>query len=348
MIGRGRALERVLARIPRTVVGVHPELAGALALARVALGSDAQVAAMIGLGRAAVGTVSAARAARAGVLLDLSASGLARIAGDWEAAVAVYRRMPVEPASLAALGMAGAEVVPVVAANNRGTAALWAGDWAEADRHLTAAMDANLDTLAIPQLNAIAYHFLLRCERGELGPAEAAARRVIATASAAGLEMAVQVVGAYLTMVHVKVDRGEADEADEWLERIADVEAITPEPHVRLAAAIVLAMRREAAGDRETALAGLRTQGDLAGWRPPSGLRERWMLTEAALLARADNGTDRAVIAALSRLLPACRRCGLPVTPSTILRWHHTSSATAGPSRTPAPADPPSPPASAL
>jgi putative transposase len=34
------------------------------------------------------------------------------------------------------------------------------------------------------------------------------------------------------------------------------------------------------------------------------------------------NWTDRAVIAALARLLPACRRCGLLVTPSTILRWH--------------------------
>ena len=32
MAGRGRALERMLARIPRTVLGVHPELAGALAL----------------------------------------------------------------------------------------------------------------------------------------------------------------------------------------------------------------------------------------------------------------------------------------------------------------------------
>src|SRR5690242_604396 len=32
--------------------------------------------------------------------------------------------------------------------------------------------------------------------------------------------------------------------------------------------------------------------------------------------------TDRAVIASLARLLPACRRRGLLVTPSTILRWH--------------------------
>src|SRR3954471_618435 len=34
------------------------------------------------------------------------------------------------------------------------------------------------------------------------------------------------------------------------------------------------------------------------------------------------NWTDRDVIAALARLLPACRRCGLLVTPSTTLRWH--------------------------
>jgi putative transposase len=32
--------------------------------------------------------------------------------------------------------------------------------------------------------------------------------------------------------------------------------------------------------------------------------------------------SDRAVIAALTRLLPACRRRGLLVTPATILRWH--------------------------
>ena len=103
-----------------------------------------------------------------------------------------------------------------------------------------------------------------------------------------------QVIGAYLTMVHVSVERGEADEADEWLGRIADVEAMTSEPHVGLATAIVLALRREAFGDPETALAGLRAQGDLAGWRLPSGLRERWMLTEAALHARAGNGAAAA------------------------------------------------------
>ena len=288
--GRGRALERTLARIPRTVLGVHPELAGALAGARVALGSDAEVATLIGLGRVVNGAVSAGRAARAGVLLDLSASGLARIAGDWEAAMAAYRSVPVEPEALAALRMVGSEIVPVVVANNRGTAALWAGDLELAERYLTAAVEVDLDGLALPQLNAAAYHALLRCERGELDLAEAAARRVIDAATSAGLGTAVQSVGAYLTMARVALDRGGTDEADEWLERIADVEALGPEPHVRLAAAVVLAARREAAGDREGALTGLRGQGDLASWGAPPGLRERWMVTEAALLARAGDG----------------------------------------------------------
>ena len=34
------------------------------------------------------------------------------------------------------------------------------------------------------------------------------------------------------------------------------------------------------------------------------------------------NWSDRAVIAALARLLPPRRRLGLPITPATIMRWH--------------------------
>ena len=302
MAGRGRKLELMLARIPRTVLGVHPELAGALAGARIALGSDVEVATLIGLGRAVNGAVSAGRAARAGVLLDLSASGLARSAGDWTAAVEAYRSVPIEPEALAALRMVGSEIVPVVVANNRGTAALWAGDLELAEQHLTAAVEVNLDGLVLPQLNAAGYHALLRCERGELDLAEASARRVIDAASSAGFGLALQSVGAYLTMARVVLDRGGTEEADEWLERIADVEALGPEPHVRLAAAVLLATRREAAGDREGALAGLRSQGDLASWRPPPGLRERWVVTEAALLARAgDGGAARELLVRMGR-----------------------------------------------
>lgn len=57
--------------------------------------------------------------------------------------------------------------------------------------------------------------------------------------------------------------------------------------------------------------------------------------------------SDRAVIAALARLLPTHRRRGFLVTPATILRGTGTSSATAGPPNPSGQADPPSPPASA-
>src|SRR5688500_13151463 len=57
--------------------------------------------------------------------------------------------------------------------------------------------------------------------------------------------------------------------------------------------------------------------------------------------------TDRAVIAALARLLPARRRLGLLVTPSTNLRWHRQLLARRWTTRPVRAGRPPSPPASA-
>lgn len=300
--GAARAVERTLVKVRDTALATHPELAGCLALARIADGSDADVARLIDSGRAAAATVPAGRAARAGVLLDLAASGLARMAGDWEGALAAYGSLPAEPEDLAALGMVGSEMVPVVVANNRGTAALWAGDLVAAEHHLAAALAVGLDGLTISQLNAAAYHALLRWARGELAEAETEARRVAAAAARAGLGRAVQSVGAYLAMARVILDRGGVDEADPWLDRIADVVAPGTEPHVRLAAALVLADRREAAGEPEAALAAARDPAGVVGRAPPRGLRERWAATEAALLARAGDGAAaREVLAAMGR-----------------------------------------------
>src|SRR3954466_2256832 len=52
--------------------------------------------------------------------------------------------------------------------------------------------------------------------------------------------------------------------------------------------------------------------------------------------------TDRALIAALARLLPVRRRLGLLVPPATILRRHRQLVATAGPPSPPDPVDRPS------
>ena len=53
--------------------------------------------------------------------------------------------------------------------------------------------------------------------------------------------------------------------------------------------------------------------------------------------------TDRALIAALTRLLPTRRRLGLLVTPATILRWHRQLVARHWTMRPPDPVDPPIP-----
>jgi hypothetical protein len=48
----------------------------------------------------------------------------------------------------------------------------------------------------------------------------------------------------------------------------------------------------------------------------------RWLCCNDARHGPGMRWTDRAVIAALTRLVPARRRLGLLVTPATILRWH--------------------------
>jgi LuxR family maltose regulon positive regulatory protein len=304
MRGRSHELDRVLTEIPRMVLGVHAELAASLAGARVSHGSDVEVAALLDGSAAAADALSRRRAARVRVLRDLSAGGLTRRAGDWASMVAVFQRVPVEAGALAALDMVGAEMVPVFVNSNLGAAAYWAGDLVAAERHLAAATKVELDDHVPTRVNAMAYHALLRCARGELDPAEAAARRVIASASAAGLVKAPQVAGAYLTMATVALDRGVAQAADEWLGRVAEVEAMAPEPHVQVAAAGLLALRREAAGERAAALAALRTAGAVDRGRLAPGLREWCTLVEAELLARSgESGTARRLV----KRLPATR-----------------------------------------
>jgi len=57
--------------------------------------------------------------------------------------------------------------------------------------------------------------------------------------------------------------------------------------------------------------------------------------------------TDRALTAALTRLLPVRRRLGLLVTPATILRWHRQLVARRWTTQPTQPGRPPSPPACA-
>jgi LuxR family transcriptional regulator, maltose regulon positive regulatory protein len=302
--GHSRELERALAPTPSTVRAEHPEIACGLAGARVVRGIEHEVADLVASGRARLGALPARRAARARLLLDLTTGALARLQGDWNAAVALYRSVPVDPVALAALGLGQAESVPVLVNNFLGMAALLSADLPTAYRDLRAAVSADFPTRApLSQLNAAAYLSLVQCERGELGPAQCAALDVVRTAVEAGLERTPQVVGAYLTMAHVALDRAQPDDADEWLGRTAAVEEVAGEPHVRVAAALLLAARRVAAGDRERALSGLRataSEVDLA--RLPRAVHGRWRLAEAILLA--DLGDPRQARAILDQLAP--------------------------------------------
>jgi LuxR family maltose regulon positive regulatory protein len=305
--GDARELQRLLAGVPRAVLLARPELAAGLAGASLAQGAVPGLDA--GAGAAGAGELPGRRGDRLRVLLDLCAGARARIVGDYDGAVAAYRRVPLDPGALSRLGLADAELVSVNVLSNLGTAELWTGDLHRAESHLLAAAEAGGAPPALPNVNAAAHLALLQCERGELDAAEATALRTVAAAAAAGWESAAQVASAYLALARVVFDRGGLGEADSWLDRTADAEVLAREPHVLLGAALVVAARRQAAGDRERALAGLRGTADLLGsWAPPQALAERWLLAEAALLARSGDAAQSRAL--LERVGPPCTADG--------------------------------------
>ncbi|WP_345382058.1 LuxR C-terminal-related transcriptional regulator [Pseudonocardia yuanmonensis] len=311
MGGDGRRLERVLAQVPATVAAVHPELAAGLAGARVAQGIGLDVPRLLEAARTVhVDGLPSRRRGRAEVLRLMSAGGFGRLVGDWGAVRDAYRQVPLEPGALAALGMAGGELVPVVAHNNLGTAAFWTGDLDAAERHLTAAVEAAVPGVVLAQLNALSYRALLRAERGELDAAESEARKVLATAAAAGMEDTAQVAAAHLVLVEVALDRGDPEAADERSERLAAFETVTAEPHVRFLAALLAAERLATADEHESALANLRAQLDADADRVPPLLLERARLLEASLLAK--TGEPERTLVVLDDM-------GTPTTPAALL-----------------------------
>jgi LuxR family maltose regulon positive regulatory protein len=283
--GGAHRLEQLLTDVPRAAVLSRPELAAGLAGARVVQGSAHEVAALVDAARRGVVGLSQVGAARLDLVLDLICGALARSTGDFPTMEAIYRRVPREPAALTRLRIAAVEIVPVVALNNLGTAELWSGDLVGAAEHLAAATGYGTDGPTLPHLNASAHLALLHCERGELAAAEAAARTVTATAETLGWSTTPQAVSAYLAMARVLLDRDELTDIDQWLARVAEVEAVAPEPHIRLAEALLLAALRDSAGDCEEALTGLRaTREQLEPWTPPQGLADQYAVAEATLL----------------------------------------------------------------
>jgi LuxR family maltose regulon positive regulatory protein len=286
--GSRRELDVLLSGVPRDVLLSHPELAAGLAAARIAQGASGEVGALTAAASAAMDGLAIQRAKRLRFVLDLIEMVYARTQGDLAACAAAARRIPDDPHTLASLGLAAWDLIPMLVLSNAGTAELWIGEGLEAEKHLRAAIDANHGrSLLRPYLNSAAHLALLHAERGDLPNAEADAQEVVQRAIQADWASSPQVVAAYLALARVALDQDDPAGADRWLARVAGVESTAPEPHIQLAAAGLKALRLADAGNRESALAGLRaTTNQVAGTRP-TALANRLLLVEAELLRRA-------------------------------------------------------------
>jgi LuxR family transcriptional regulator, maltose regulon positive regulatory protein len=285
--GSAHEVSTLLTAVPRDALLGHPELAATLAAARIFLGSTREVTELVAAAEAGAADLPQPRTARLRVVLDLTEMGHARGRGDLVGLAATVRRVPDDPRRLSNLGLAGWDVVPLLVLTGAGTAELWAGDEAEAEKHLRAAVDANQwSGMLRPHLNAAAHLALLLARRGDLDAAQAQAQAAVQRATEAGWAMSAQVVATYLALASVSLDRSEPDGVDRWLGRVADVEAVAPEPHVQLAAAALNTLRRADAGDWQGARAALPAAAPGPTGTAPAVLTDRMLLVEAELLRR--------------------------------------------------------------
>jgi LuxR family maltose regulon positive regulatory protein len=125
----------------------------------------------------------------------------------------------------------------------------------------------------------------------------------------------VQAVAAYLALAWASLDRDEPEGVDRWLRRVAEVEAVAPEPHVQLAAAALNALRRADTGDWDGARTALRAATGLTD-SAPTVLADRMVLVQAELLRR--SGDLRHAAEVLTRL----RGPATPHTAHALARLH--------------------------
>jgi LuxR family maltose regulon positive regulatory protein len=283
--GNAHELDVLLSSVPRDALLGQPELAAALAGARILLGLADDVRELVDTARARADVLSRQRRDRVRVVLDLAEIGVARSRGDITALAEICRRVPTDPRTLSALGLAGWDMVPLLVLSNEGTAELWAGDVHEAEVHLRRALGTDrAGGYLLPHLNAESQLALLECERGNLDAAAHDGLAAISRAGELGWARMPQAAGAYLALAWVSLDRDEPVEAARWLRLVTEVEEVAPEQHIRLAAAALGALLRAATGDRQGAIRALRaTTGRIAEAAPPI-FTDRLLLVEAELL----------------------------------------------------------------
>ena len=286
--GQGREIDGMLSRVARDELLAHPELAAGLAAVRMVYGYREEAAELVSAATARVETLPAPRGRRVRLVLDLIRIADGRSHGDLQGVAAVCRRVPDDPGELAALGLSGWDLIRILLLSNRATAELWLGELDAAETHLRAAVEAEpADSVVLPRLNAQSHLALLACERGDLTSAYSTAHDAVARATAVGSARTPQVVAAYLALAWVHLDRGESTEVEQWLREVDGVEAAAPEPHVQLAAMMLLA-RHRAGTDPGAALLGLQAGArHLTRYTLPGRLQDRCLLVQAELAVAA-------------------------------------------------------------
>ena len=314
--GSARELEVLLTAAPRDALLGQPELAAILAGARVYLGSHREVTELVAAAVAGADDLPRPRAERLRVVLDLVEMGHARTRGEVVAVAAAARRIPDDPRTLSGLGLAGWDVIPLLVLSNAGTAELWTGDAIAAEKHLRAAVDTTQwSGLLRPHLNAASQLALLLAERGDLDAAQAEAQSAVQRATEAGWGTSRRPSPRISHSPGWRSTGASPKASTGWLGRVAEVEAVAPEPHVRLAAVMLNALRHADSGDWEGARTALRAATELAK-SAPAVLADRVVLVEAELLRR--TGDLRQAADVLTRL----RGPATPHTAHALARQH--------------------------
>ena len=153
--GRPRDLHVELGSAPQEVIWAHPELASALAGARVMEGRPEEVAQLIAVARAGLADLPPPRARRTEVVLNLIEAGYARLVGDLPRVIAACRRVPEDVPALSRLGFVDWHTLRIVTLGNLGTAEAWIGEHVDAEKHLRVAIDTERwGRTLLPHLNA--------------------------------------------------------------------------------------------------------------------------------------------------------------------------------------------------
>jgi LuxR family transcriptional regulator, maltose regulon positive regulatory protein len=290
------ALRPLLERLPQNRIAADPELALALASARLERGDEREAARL--LERAAAGAERVAPERRARFAVALSALDLyvGRVSGDLVAALESGRE-------LAERGALEADEVEAdlraLALTNLGIAELWVGEETAAAGHLERARglaaEAGQEWLS---LIAVTHLALLAGTRHDYARSARLATEAIALAESRGWERTWPAGGAYLALSTAEYLGGRISAASRALEAANEALNSTPERPLRAVLALMRAGVLRAHGEPETALAILTSAAGELGDRPlPPAIGEHFPTHEAAL--RAELGDPARAVALL-------------------------------------------------